>query len=191
MNDSIIRTRYADALVKYVRETGNGDSVCAQAEKLAHVLGEVPDLSRMIAAKDVVSDAKKRELLQTALGEPMQPELSRFIDLLLSNGRVRTLRFLLLDFAERYRRSKGIRRARLKVAVPPSEELLTRLAALVKERTGDEAQIEVEVDPSLIGGFVFDIDDAIIDKSVARKLELIKRQFIEKNRRLVEPWQMR
>ena len=185
MNDSIIRTRYADALVKYVRETGNGDSVCAQAERLAHVLGEVPDLSRMIAAKDVVSDAKKRELLQTALGEPMHPELARFIDLLLSNGRIGALRFILLDFAERYRRSKGIRKARLKVAVPPSEELLARLAALVKERTGDEAEIDVEVDPSLIGGFVFDIDDAIIDKSVAHKLELIKLQFIEKNRRIV------
>ena len=185
MNDSIIRTRYADALVKYVRETGNGDSVCAQAEKLAHVLGDVPDLSRMIAAKDVVSDAKKRELLRTALGEPMHPELARFIDVLIGNGRIGALRYILLDFAERYRRSKGIRQAHLKVAVPPSEELLTRLAALVKERTGDEAQIDVEVDPSLIGGFVFDIDDAIIDKSVARKLELIKRQFIEKNRRIV------
>ena len=185
MNDSIIRTRYADALVKYVRETGNGDSVCAQAEKLAHVLGDVPDLSRMIAAKDVVSDAKKRELLRTALGEPMHPELARFIDVLIGNGRIGALRYILLDFAERYRRSKGIRQAHLKVAVPPSEELLTRLAALVKERTGDEAEIDVEVDPSLIGGFVFDIDDAIIDKSVAHKLELIKLQFIEKNRRIV------
>ena len=152
MNDSIIRTRYADALVKYVRETGNGDSVCAQAERL---------------------------------GEPMHPELARFIDLLLSNGRIGALRFILLNFEERYRRSKGIRKAYLRVAVPPSEELLERLAALVKERTGDEAEIEVEVDPSLIGGFVFDIDDAIIDKSVAHKLELIKLQFIEKNRRIV------
>ena len=35
------------------------------------------------------------------------------------------------------------------------------------------------------GGFVFDIDDAMIDKSVARKLELIRLQFIEKNRRIV------
>ena len=185
MNDSIIRTRYADALVKYVQETGNGDSVCTQAERLAHVLGEVPDLSRMIAAKDVVSDAKKRELLRTAVGEPMVPELSRFTDLLIANGRIGTLRFILLDFAERYRRSKGLRQAHLKVAVPPSEELLARLAALMKERTGDEARIEVEVDPSLIGGFIFDIDDAIIDKSVAHKLELIKLQFIEKNRRIV------
>jgi F-type H+-transporting ATPase subunit delta len=185
MNDSIIRTRYADALVKYVRETGNGESVCAQAEKLAHVLGEVPDLSRMIAAKDVVPAAKKRELLHAALGEPMAPELDRFIDLLLENGRVGALRFILLDFGERYRRSIGIRKAHLKVAVPPSEELLARLRALVKERTGDEALIDVVVDPDLIGGFVFDIDDALIDKSVARKLELIRLQFIEKNRRIV------
>ena len=185
MNDSIIRTRYADALVKYVHETGNGASVCQQAERLAHVIGEVPDLSRMIAAKDVVADARKRELLQAALGEPMTPELSRFIGLLLENGRIGSLRFVLLDFAERYRRSIGLRKAHLKVAVPPSEDLLKRLAALVKERTGDEALIDVEVDPSLIGGFVFDIDDAIIDKSVAHKLELIRLQFIEKNRRIV------
>ena len=185
MNDSIIRTRYADALVKYVRETGNGESVCSQAEKLARVLREMPDLSRMISAKDVVPDSKKRALLRTALGEPLTPELMRFVNLLLENGRIGSLRMILLDFADRYRRSLGFRKARLKVAVPPSEELLTRLKALVKERTGDEADIEVEVDPDLIGGFVFDIDDAIIDKSVARKLELIRLQFIEKNRRIV------
>ena len=185
MNDSIIRTRYADALVKYVQETGNGGSVCEQAERLARILGEVPDLSRMIAAKDVVSADRKRELLRAALGEPMTPELSRFIDLLLENGRIGALRMVMLDFADRYRRSIGIRKAYLKVAVPPPAELLASLAALVKERTGDEARIEVVVDPSLIGGFVFDIDDAIIDKSVARKLELIKLQFIEKNRRIV------
>ena len=185
MNDSIIRTRYADALVKYVRETGNGDSVCAQAERLAHVIGEVSDLSRMIAAKDVVADAKKRELLHTALGVPMAPELDRFIDLLLANGRIGSLRMVLLDFVERWRRSIGLRKAHLKVAVPPSEELLSQLSALVKERTGDEALIDVEVDPGLIGGFVFDIGAALIDKSVARKLELIRLQFIEKNRRIV------
>ena len=70
-------------------------------------------------------------------------------------------------------------------AVPPPESLLEQLKAMVRERTGSEALIEVEVDPSLIGGFVFDIDDAMIDKSVSRQLELIREQFIEKNRRIV------
>ena len=116
MNDSIIRTRYADALVKYVQETGNGNSVCAQAERLSRVLGEVPDLTRMMAAKDVVSDAKKRELLRAALGDPMVPELARFVDLLIDNGRIGSLRMILLDFKERYHRSLGFRKAHLKVA---------------------------------------------------------------------------
>jgi len=78
-----------------------------------------------------------------------------------------------------------VRKARLKVAVPPSENLLERLKSLVREQTGQEALIEVEVDPSLIGGFVFDIDNAMIDTSVARQLELIRLQFIERNRRIV------
>ena len=113
MNDSIIRTRYADALVKYVRETGNGESVCQQAEKLSRVLQEVPDLSRMIAAKDVVPNAKKRALLRTALGEPMTPELMRFVNLLLANGRIGSLRMILVDFLDRYRRSRGLRKAQI------------------------------------------------------------------------------
>ena len=185
MNVGIIRTRYAEALVKYVRETGRGNVVCAQAERLAHVLAEVPDLPRIVGAKDVVSDARKLSLLETALGEPMEPELERFLHLLMQNGRISYLREILLDFADRYRRRIGVRKARLKVAAPPPDSLLQRLGALVREHTGDQALIDVEVDPSLIGGFVFDIDDAIIDKSVAHKLELIKLQFIEKNRRIV------
>ena len=185
MNVGIIRTRYSEALVKYVRETGRGDAVCAQAESLAHVLAEVPDLSRMIGAKDVVSDAKKLSLLKTALGEPLEPDLERFLHLLMQNGRIEFLHQTLLDFADRYRRCIGIRKAYLKVAVPPPDSLLVRLGALVREHTGGQALIDMEVDPSLIGGFVFDIDDAMIDTSVASQLEAIRFQYIEKNRRIV------
>ena len=185
MNVGIIRTRYAEALVKYVRETGRGTAVCNQAERLAHVLEEVPDLSRMVGAVDVISDAEKLKLLKTALGEPMEQDLERFLRLLMQNGRIGYLREILLDFADRYRRSIGVRKAHLKVAVPPPDSLLQRLGALVREHTGDQALIDVEVDPSLIGGFVFDIDDAIIDTSVARQLEVIRLQYIEKNRRIV------
>ncbi len=185
MNTSIICTRYADALVKYVQETGNGPSVCQQAERLIRVIEDVPDLSRMVSARDVVSDAEKMRLLRSALGEPMTPDLDRFISLLMENGRIGILPLILRDFVDGYQRNSGIRKARLKVAVPPPDSLLERLKSLVRERTGCEALIDVEVDPSLIGGFVFDIDDAMIDTSVAHQLEQIRLQFIERNRRIV------
>ena len=185
MNTSIVRLRYAEALVRYVRETGRGEAVCAQAEKLTRILSEVPDLSRMVSSKDVVTDAEKLRLLRTALDEPMTEDLDRFVRLLMDNGRIGLLPMILKDFTDLYRRSTGLRKAKLRVAVPPPEDLLERLKDLVRERTGCEALLEVEVDPSLIGGFVFDIDDAMIDKSVSRQLELIRLQFIEKNRRIV------
>ena len=38
MNRSIVITRYATALVKYVRETGQGETVCSEAETLMRAI---------------------------------------------------------------------------------------------------------------------------------------------------------
>ena len=186
MNRSIVISRYATALLKYVRETGHGEAVCAEAEALAQTLRTVPDLHRMIvAAPDAVSARDKTRLLQGALGNRMSPELSRFLTLLNDNGRMEMVEDILRDFVDLYHRSVGIRKARLVTAAEPSEQLLQRLKALVKQKTGDDVIIEANVDPSIIGGFVFDIDDYLMDASVKYQLEKIREQFIERNRRII------
>ena len=185
MNTSIVVTRYARALVLYVRETGQGDAVCAQAERLARTLTDVKDLNRMMKAQDVVSGEEKIGLLRTAAGEPLATPLERFLHLLVEKGRIGLVRRILWDFVDLYRRSIGIRKARLSIVREPSETLLQRLRDLVKAQTGDDALIEVNIDPSLIGGFVFDIENYLLDASVSRQLDLIRAQFIEKNRRIV------
>lgn len=186
MNRSIVITRYATALVKYVRETGQGEVVCSEAETLMRTIQSTPDLRRMVtAADDVVSPFDKKKLLQTALGNHMSPELSRFLTLLNKNGRMDLVEDILRDFVTIYRRGIGIRKAHLVTATEPSERLLQRLKALVKQKTGDDVIIEVEVDPSIIGGFVFDIDEYLLDASVKHQLDQIRQQFIEKNRRII------
>lgn len=185
MNTGIVITRYARALVLYARETGQGDAVCAQAEKLCRALTQVEDLERMMLAQDVVPGEKKVQLLRAAAGEPLVPPLERFLQLLLTNGRIGLVRLILRDFVDAYRRSIGIRKARLTTVSAPSETLLERLRALVKAQTGDEADIEVTINPDIIGGFVFDIDDYLLDASVSHQLDLIRAQFIERNRRIV------
>lgn len=186
MNRAIVITRYARALVRYVRDNGRGDIVCSEAEMLLRALHDVPDLTRMVeAAGDVVSEFDKKKLLQTALGNRMSPELSRFLTLLNKNGRMELVPDILRDFVDMYHRSVGVRKAHLTTVREPSERLLQRLKALVKSKTGDDVLIEVEVDPSLVGGFVFDIDDYLLDASVKRQLDLIREQFIERNRRII------
>ena len=143
MNRSIVITRYALALVRYVRETGQGDIVCSEAETLVNALYKVPDLRRMVtAADDVVSPFEKKKLLQTALGNQISPELSRFFTLLNQRGRMALVEDILRDFVDLYRRSVGIRKAHLTTVNQPSERLLQRLRALVKQKTGDDVIIE-------------------------------------------------
>lgn len=186
MNRSLVITRYATALAKYVRESGHGAIVCSESETIVKAIRELPDLRRMVsAADDVVTPFDKKKLLQSALGNRMSQELSRFLTLLNRNGRMYLVEEILRDFVDMYHRSVGIRRARLTTALEPSERLLQRLKALVKSKTGDDCIIEVEVDPSLIGGFVLDLDDYLLDASVKRQLDIIKEQFIENNTRIV------
>lgn len=178
--------RYARALVKFVQETGHGPIVASEAGILLRALREVPELRRMVAAADeVVSPFDRKKLLQSALGNRMSQDLSRFLTLLNRNGRMPLLEDILRDFVDAYHRSVGIRKAVLTTVSEPSERLLQRLRDLVRQKTGDDVMIEVEIDPSLIGGFVFDIDEYLLDASVKRQLELIREHFIERNRRIV------
>jgi len=186
VNRSLVITRYSRALVKYVRETGRGDIVCSEAETLLKALDALPDLRRMMEAEgDVVSSFDKKKLLQSALPGQISPELSRFLTLLNKNGRMNMVQDILRDFVDMYHRSVGVRKAHLTCVQEPSERLLQRLKDLVKEKTGDDVIIEVDVDSGLIGGFVFDIDDYLLDASVKRQLDLIRNQFIERNRRII------
>lgn len=186
MNRSIVILRYATALVKYARESGQGEIICSEAETLERALFQNAELRRMVtAADDVVSPFDKKKLLQSALGNRISPELSRFLTLLNRNGRMNLVQDILRDFVDFYHRSIGVRKAHLTTVSDPSERLIQRLKALVKEKTGDDVIIEVEVDPSILGGFVFDIDTYLMDASVKRQLEMIREQFIERNRRII------
>ena len=185
MDDGIIASRYASALLKYVLETGDGGRVCDQAVQLEKALSTVPDLAMVLDTPEDIPDEAKISLLHTAIGEKMEEGLDRFIRMVFENKRVPLLRLMLKDFIVRYRRSQGLVRGRLRVVTDPPASLVDRLRALVKTKTGYDVEIETVIDPTLIGGFVFDIDDYIIDASVARQLERIRAQFVDNNRRIV------
>ena len=185
MNRGIIITRYARALEKYVRETGGGAVQADEARSLIKAFREIPDLRKFIVSKDVVSPEKKKELLAGALGGKISPQLEKFTDLLIQNGRMDFLPEILHSFTEMHDRADGIRRARLTVVREAPESLIKNLRALVKEKTGDDVLIEVIIDPTVIGGFIFDIDDYLLDASVKRQLDIFREQFIKRNRRII------
>ena len=214
MNTGIIATRYATALLKLVEETGSGETVAAQVQAIEKALDEVPDFRRAVV-DPAVAPAKKLALFEAALSslaaEPVKgtsrpnqslrqtrrpveatslaPELRKFLELLIRNGRIGDVRLTFTTFIIEYYRSRHIKRARLVVADPAllnlGSTLESRLRDLIEKQTGCRLILKTEVNPSLIGGFVFEVEDTVLDASVSRQLDIIRRQFMEKNRRIV------
>ena len=209
MNTGIIATRYATALLKLVDETGSGETVAAQVQTVEKALDEVPDFRRAVD-DPAVAPAKKIALFEAALssraesveGISLAPDLRKFLELLIRNGRIGDVRLLFTTFITEYYRARHIKRAKLVVADPallnpeptPSDRELAeplrptldvRLRDLIEKQTGCKLILKTEVNPSLIGGFVFEVEDTVLDASVSRQLDIIRSQFIEKNRRIV------
>ena len=209
MNTGIIATRYATALLKLVDETGSGETVAAQVQTVEKALDEVPDFRRAVD-DPAVAPAKKIALFEAALssgaesveGISLAPDLRKFLELLIRNGRIGDVRLIFTTFVTEYYRARHIKRAKLVVADPallnpeptPSDRELAeplrptldvRLRDLIEKQTGCKLILKTEVNPSLIGGFVFEVEDTVLDASVSRQLDIIRSQFIEKNRRIV------
>lgn len=183
MNTGIIASRYADALLKYVEETGEGQVVYRQACTLADALAASVKLERLVESKTLLSSSEKIGLMSKALGEEqMCQSLARFLRLVISQDRESYLRYILHYFRERWLSAQGVSHAKLVVSMP-SPEIERKICEMFRNLTGLQLELTVSVDPSIIGGFVFEVADKRIDASVSRQLEDLRRRFIEQNNR--------
>lgn len=185
MNTGIIASRYADALLKYVKETGEGEVVCRQTEILEDALRTSPDLVRFLESPALLQATAKVALLQKALGEEkMTASLEKFLLLVIRQDRIPYLRYILHYFRMRWCESIGVSPAKLVVSTP-SPGLEERIKGIFNDFTGRKLELKTSVDPSIIGGFIFEVADKRIDASISRQLEELRREFIEKNGRVV------
>ena len=88
------------------------------------------------------------------------------------------------SFIDQYRERKHILMGKLTTAVE-APELVRHLEEIGSLKTDSTVEIKANIDPSIIGGYIIEIDGYRLDASVADQLRRVKRQFIDKNRRIV------
>jgi F-type H+-transporting ATPase subunit delta len=95
-----------------------------------------------------------------------------------NKGREGDLPEIINAFVKQYKAYKNIHVVKLTTATPVSEEVKNALINRVKQ-TSDMQNIELQtaVDPSLIGGFVLQTGDKLVDASISYELQEISRQF--------------
>ncbi len=184
MNTGPIAHRYAKALLKLVQETGAGEKVYSQACVLLLRMQEFSKLADVIQRHPEVSFDRKRQILESAVGEPMADELIRFLRLVHDNKRIEHFQRMITSFVDQYREFCGIKVGRL-VTARPSPDLKAAFEDMLHKKTGAIVHLDESIDETLIGGFVLKIDDLQLDASVAAQLNKLHRELIDNNNRII------
>lgn len=184
MNSGPIAHRYAKALLKFIQETGAGEAVYSQACVLVLRMQEIPALAEAVQKNSELALDRKVQLLNSALGEPMQEELRKFVGLVHDQKRMGFFERMLLSFIEQYRQANSIKVGRLVTASEVSG-LKERLQSILSESSGATVILEEEHNPDILGGFVFELDGSRLDASVEGQLAKIRRQLVQNNNRIV------
>lgn len=178
MNDSKIPVRYAKALFSLAEEKKVLDAVHADVDLLFHTSRTVPEFIQMLESP-VISSADKRQLVKVVFGTRVNPMTLSFLNLLLTNKREMYLENIARDFLTLYRQKSGTRSAVLSSAIALDTDTVALFTKAIAARFKAEIELTTEVDPLLIGGFVLQVDDQMIDASVASRLKQLRQEIVK------------
>ncbi len=171
-----ISVRYAKALYAYSAKGGNEHRVYECANMLIKSFGTFPALASALENPTIKRD-EKHQLLVSASGKSIPAELENFFELILGNDREPETLRIFLSFSELYRKRNDIHRCRVTTAVETNSETESRIITAVMKATGGKVEIEKIVDPSIIGGFILEVENRMLDASVSGKLKQIRKNL--------------
>ena len=179
MNTGMIPTRYAAALLAYASESGHEEQLYETAKTTLKSFEEQARLTRVLQ-NPVVGTEQKKQLILLASNQAKGGIFERFVDLLLSNHREAYLQLTMLKYIDMYREQKGIFKATVTSAVKLDAAVVTRLSSIIEKKRKGNLELEMKIQPDVLGGFILDVDDTRWDASIKRQLQQIKNELITK-----------
>lgn len=172
-----LASRYSKSLLDLAVERGQLEQVYTDMLYLQQLNKGSREFLTLLRSPIVSSDKKLAAINAVTAGK-ISELTSAFTSLLVNKGREGELPEIITSFIKQYKQYKNIHVVKLTTATPVSEEVKNALINRVKQ-TSDMQNIELEtaVDPSIIGGFVLQTGDKLVDASIAYELQEISRQF--------------
>lgn len=184
MDIGIVSKRYAKALYEYACENRNEKVVYDEMQALVKCYQKVEKL-RPALENPILSKEEKIKLLCEAAGGKVSNEYKRFVTLVLEERREKFMQFIAYSYIDLYRKMNHINIGKLTTASPVEEKIIERMKNMVAKGTRGTVEFETHVEPSILGGFIFEIDFNRLDASIATQINKVQQQFIDKNRRIV------
>ncbi|HVU54396.1 MAG TPA: ATP synthase F1 subunit delta [Puia sp.] len=172
-----LAARYAKSLLDLAIEIGQLEAVHNDMLLLQGLIRSSRELANLLKSP-IISPDKKDKILDAITAGKVSAITSTFIKLLISKSREVYLTEIVHAFIDQYKVHMGIQTVKLTTAVPVSEELKKAIVDKVSvDKHLKKIDLVTAVNPDLIGGFVLEIGDELVDASVAFDLNNIRKEF--------------
>ena len=177
--DSGLAGRYATALFELALEAETVDPVLADLNKFDALLDESADLMRLVRSPVFTAGVQSKALAAVLDKAAIEGLAAQFLKVVTSNRRLFAVRNIVKAYAALVARHKGEVTAYVTVAEPLSDAHRDEIRNTLNAVTGRDVQVDVKVDPSIIGGLVVKLGSRMVDSSLRTKLNMIKHAMKE------------
>jgi len=170
MKNLAVSRRYAKALILIGQEDGQAEQY---NEELSSVVGlfDTQDGFELALTNPLYNKNDRKKVLEAVLAATdLSAIMKSFLVLLFDKGRIGFLREIASYYKDLADELKGVVKASVISATELSSEAIEKIKEALSKKAGKTIVLNVEQDPSLIGGVVTKIGDLVLDGSVKTQL---------------------
>lgn len=167
--------RYATALFELALENKAVDAIKKDLDRFDALIAESPDLNRLVRSPVFDADVQLRALSAILDKAGIGGLAANFLRVITTNRRLFAVRDMIRAYRMLVARHKGEVTAQVTAAEKLSDTNLEALKSALKSVTGGkDIDLDVQVDPAIIGGLVVKVGSRMVDSSLRTKLNSIK-----------------
>ena len=169
--------RYAQTLLVFAEEKNLEGKVREDAGMLLESL-EHKGLWESIKSP-ILGNSKKKDILKAVFGGKIQEVSLNFLGLMVDKGRDGLIKEALHSYTDLYNKAKKIKHIKLSTATELSDEDFGKLTDRIKKKYFEDSTLEIQrvVDADLIGGFILEFDDKLLDASLRNSLKKLATKY--------------
>jgi len=169
-----VASRYAQSLFDIALEAKSLDKVEQQLGEFETLIADSEDLRRLIESPVFSTDEQLKAISAIADKAGLDGVFGNFLKVVASNRRLFALPGMIEAFRAIADEHRGVVTAQVASAFELTADQEKELKATLKDVAGKDVEVDVTVDPSLLGGLIVKIGSRQIDTSLRTKLQSMK-----------------
>lgn len=176
MKDARAAIRYAKAILNLAKDSKDETAVYNDMLFVATTITENDEFEVMLRSP-IVKSSDKINVLNAIFADKVNNITLGLFHLLQDNKRIDILHSVAKQYAIIYDFDKHMQVAKVTTAVALTADLEKQILEKIVSLTGENANLENEVNPAILGGFILRVGDVQYDASISNYLNELKKEF--------------